>query len=122
MGFRGTVLLGLRRRPCVLQALHGPPGDPVRTKNSKAFTPAEKRHVDAVKLLPCSVCSRPGPSDAHHINQGQHFTTVALCKDCHQGSFNGIHGQRRMWLVMKMDELAALNVTLSQLQLKEAAR
>jgi len=27
-----------------------------------------------------------------------------------------------MWLVMKMDELAALNVTLSRLQLKEAAR
>ena len=94
----------------------------MRTKNSKALTPAEKRHVDAVKLLPCSVCSRPGPSDAHHINQGQHFTTVALCKDCHQGSFNGIHGQKRMWLVMKMDELAALNVTLSRLQLQEAAR
>lgn len=94
----------------------------MRTKNAKAFTRDEKHHVDAVKLLPCSVCSRPGPSDAHHINHGQHFTTVALSKDCHQGSFNGIHGQKRMWLVMKMDELAALNVTLSQLRLQEAAR
>ncbi|PSD33798.1 hypothetical protein C7E17_00220 [Stenotrophomonas maltophilia] len=94
----------------------------MRSKNSKPLTRVEQRHVQAVKLLPCSVCSRPGPSDAHHINQRQHFTTVALCKDCHQGSFNGIHGQKRMWLVMKMDELAALNVTLSRLQLQEAAR
>ena len=70
----------------------------------------------------CSVCDRPGPSDVHQNNQGLHFTTVALCKDCHQGSFNGIHGQCRIWLVTKMDELAALNVTLSRLQLKEAAR
>lgn len=88
----------------------------MRTKNAKALTPAESAHVAAVKGLPCSVCDAPAPSDAHHITQGQHFTTVALCKDCHQGSFNGIHGQRRMWLVMKMDELAALNVTLRRLQ------
>jgi hypothetical protein len=94
----------------------------MRTKKSKPFTQAEERHVRAVKLLPCSVCSWPGPSDAHHIKQGQHSTNVALCKDCHQGSFNGIHGQSRMWLVMKMDELAALNSTLSRLRLQEAAR
>lgn len=53
----------------------------MRSKNSKVFTAAEERHVQAVKLLPCSVCNRPGPSD-----------------------------------------LAALNVTLSRLQLQEAAR
>ena len=88
----------------------------MRTKNAKAITAAERAHLQAVKSLPCSVCAAPPPSDAHHINQGQHFTTVALCKDCHQGSFNGIHGQRRLWLVMKMDELAALNVTLRRLQ------
>lgn len=87
----------------------------MRTKNAKAISPAEGAHLAAVKSLPCSVCDAPAPSDAHHIKQGQHFTTVALCKDCHQGSFNGIHGQRRMWMVMKMDELAALNVTLRRL-------
>lgn len=88
----------------------------MRTKNAKAITPAESAHLASVKSLPCSVCDHSPPSDAHHIVQGQHFTAVALCKDCHQGSFNGIHGQRRMWLVMKMDELAALNVTLRRLQ------
>ena len=87
----------------------------MRTKNAKPLSPAESAHVAAVKGLPCSVCDQAGPSDAHHINQGQHFTTVALCKDCHQGSFNGIHGQKRMWLIKKMDELAALNVTLRRL-------
>lgn len=93
----------------------------MRSKNSKALTAAEEAHLKAVKDLPCSVCDAPRPSDAHHINQGQHFTAVALCKDCHQGSFNGIHGQKRMWTVMKMDELAALNVTLRRLNQRDAA-
>lgn len=71
--------------------------------------------MERVKLLPCSVCDAAGPSDAHHIKQGQHFSCVALCKDCHQGSFNGIHGQRRMWTVMKMDEIDALAITVQRL-------
>ncbi len=87
----------------------------MRSKNSKAFTKAEAAHLESVKLLPCSVCDAAGPSDAHHIRQGQHFSCVALCKDCHQGSFNGIHGQRRMWLVRKMDEIDALAVTIQRL-------
>ncbi len=84
----------------------------MRTKNAKAITATERMHLQAVKSLPCSVCAAPPPSDAHHINQGQHFTVVALCKDCHQGSENGWHGRKTMWRVMKMDELAALNETL----------
>lgn len=46
----------------------------MRTKNAKAITPAEAAHMEALKWLPCSVCDAPGPSDAHHIKQGQHFT------------------------------------------------
>ena len=85
------------------------------------LTATERAHLGRVKALPCSVCDAPQPSDAHHINQGQHFTAVALCKDCHQGSFNGWHGQKRMWLIKKMDELAALNVTLRRLNQRNAA-
>lgn len=88
----------------------------MRTKNAARINPAESAHLEAVKLLPCSVCNEPGPSAAHHIVQGQHFTTVALCTDCHQGSENGWHGRKTMWRVMKMDELAALNVTLARLR------
>lgn len=87
----------------------------MRSKNSKAITKAEAAHLQAVKGLPCSVCDAPPPSDAHHVNQGQHFTTIALCKDCHQGSENGLHGRRTMWRVMKMDEWSALNITISRL-------
>lgn len=87
----------------------------MRSKNSRAFTADESAHIERVKGLPCSVCDAGPPSDAHHIVQGQHFTTVALCKDCHQGSHNGIHGRKALWRVMKMDELDALNVTIRRL-------
>ena len=83
--------------------------------NSKNLTAATRDHLSRVKALPCSVCDAPGPSAAHHINQGQHYTTVALCSDCHQGSVMGWHGQRRAWAVRKMDELAALDVTIGRL-------
>jgi len=83
--------------------------------NSKNLTAADRAHIGNVKALPCSVCDTPGPSDAHHINQGQHFTVVALCKDCHQGKRMGWHGERYAWKIAKMDELDALNVTLRRL-------
>ncbi|MDR2328982.1 MAG: hypothetical protein LBE58_05250 [Comamonas sp.] len=75
----------------------------------------ERDHLARVKELPCSVCDEPGPSDAHHVKQGSQYTTVALCKDCHQGSRNGWHGQRAMWRIKKMDEVDALNVTVRRL-------
>ena len=87
----------------------------MKSKNSKSITTLEHEHIGSVKRLPCSVCDAPGPSDAHHINQGQHFTVVALCKDCHQGSFNGWHGQKRAWIQRKLDELGALAVTIERL-------
>ena len=88
----------------------------MRTKNAARITPKESAHMAAVKRLPCSVCNAPPPSAAHHIKQGQHFTTVALCDDCHQGSENGIHGRKTMWRVMKLDELGALDITLRRLE------
>jgi hypothetical protein len=83
--------------------------------NSKNLTAADRAHIANIKALPCSVCDAAGPSDAHHINQGQHFTVVALCKDCHQGARMGFHGQKYAWKIAKMDELDALNVTLRRL-------
>lgn len=75
----------------------------------------ERAHLARVKGLPCSVCDAPGPSEAHHVNQGQQYTAIALCTDCHRGAFNGLHGQRRMWAVKRMDEWAALDVTVQRL-------
>jgi hypothetical protein len=75
----------------------------------------ERTHIARVKLLPCSVCDAPGPSDAHHIEQALSFAVVALCKECHQGPTMGWHGQKRAWSIRKMDELAALNRTIERL-------
>ena len=79
------------------------------------LTPKQRAHIARVKLLPCSVCDAPGPSDAHHIEQSLQYCVVALCKTCHQGALMGWHGQRRMWAVKKMQELDALNVTIQRL-------
>lgn len=87
----------------------------MQSKNKKAPTVAEKRHIEQVKSLPCSVCDEHGPSDAHEIKQGQWFTAVALCKSCHQGSLMGLHGQKRAWALRKMDEIDALAVTVERL-------
>jgi hypothetical protein len=74
----------------------------------------EREWVLRVKELPCSVCDAPAPSDAHHIHQGDHYTVVALCRECHQGAVMGWHGQKRAWLIRKMNEMDALNVTISR--------
>lgn len=89
----------------------------MRSKNKPALTERERRHVLRVKLLPCSVCDAGGgeaaPSEAHEIKQGQWFTAVALCADCHRGSHNSIG--RGIWRVKKMSELDALAVTIERL-------
>ena len=78
-------------------------------------TAKERKHLSRVKELPCSVCDASGPSDAHHVKQHRQYTCVALCKDCHQGSVMGWHGQKRMWSLKKMDEIDALNITIARL-------
>ena len=87
----------------------------MKTKNAAAINAAERKHLDRVKSLACSVCDAPGPSEAHHIRQGDHFTTVAVCPECHRGQFLGLHGQRRAWAVRKLDEIGALAITLRRL-------
>lgn len=82
--------------------------------NSINITALARIHLGRVKMIPCSVCDAPPPSDAHHIKQGQHFTAVALCKDCHQGH-NGWHGTKSFWRIRKMDELSALNITIGRI-------
>ena len=87
----------------------------MQSKNKPAPTKAERAHIERVKSLPCSVCDVPGPSECHEIKQGQWFTSIALCADCHRDSFNGLHGQKRMWKIMKLDEIDALAITVQRL-------
>ena len=88
----------------------------MRTKNAARITHAEREHLHRVKLLPCSVCDATDGCEAHHIVQGQHWTAVALCHECHAGPVMGWHGQRRAWMIRKMDELKALARTIERMQ------
>jgi hypothetical protein len=87
----------------------------MQSKNKKTMTAAERKHVALIKELPCSVCDCSGPCEAHEIKQGQWFTSVALCADCHRDSVMGLHGQKRAWAIRKMDEVDALAVTIERL-------
>ena len=87
----------------------------MQSKNKAKPTAEEKRHIERIKAMPCSICQAQAPSECHEINQGQWFTSMPLCADCHRGSLNGIHGQKRLWNVYKMDELSALNETIRKL-------
>ena len=84
----------------------------MQSKNKPKPSAGERLHIAKIKLMPCIICQASPPSECHEINQGQWFTSMPLCADCHRGSVNGIHGQRRLWNVYKMDELAALNETI----------
>lgn len=87
----------------------------MQSKNKPSMTEAERRHVQRVKESDCSVCDAAGPSDAHELKQGDWFTSVSLCRSCHMDPHFGIHGEKTMWRIKKMDELDALNVTLSRI-------
>lgn len=83
--------------------------------NSKNLKAADRVHLANIKSLPCGVCGHAAPSDAHHIEQGLHYLCIPLCKDCHQGSHNGIHGRKSIWNVLKKTELTVLNDTVQKL-------
>lgn len=85
------------------------------SKNKAKPTKAEAQHIEDVKALHCSVCDAPGPSEAHEPIQGEWWISIALCADCHRGSFNGLHGQKTMWRIKKLDEWTALAITIRRL-------
>lgn len=76
---------------------------------------SEREYLGLIKEMPCAVCDHPSPSDAHHIEQHKQYLCIPLCKDCHQGSFNGIHGQARIWKVYKKTEMSCLNDTIRKM-------
>jgi len=84
------------------------------SKNKAKPTTAESAHIEQIKSMPCGVCDAAAPSDAHELNQGQWFTSIPLCRSCHMG-YNGIHGTKHIWKVLKKDELSVLNDTIRKL-------
>ncbi len=83
-------------------------------------TPQEKRHMERIKEMDCVLCGASGV-DVHHIRSGQglsqrasNYLVIPLCKSCHQGK-NGIHGDRSMLRIFKVEELDLLALTLEKL-------
>jgi len=65
---------------------------------------AALQYMQAVKQLPCCVCGKPGPSDAHHVIHDRYGTarvsdwnTVPLCKAHHQDGPEAIHNGKATW-------------------------
>lgn len=88
----------------------------MQSKNKKAPTVAEAAYIAHVANLPCSVCDQGGgdsaPSEVHEIEQGNWWLSIALCGGCHRGPINGLHGQRQMWKLKKLNEQGALAITI----------
>lgn len=85
-------------------------------------TKAEKKYMDRVASLPCSVCGAQ-PVELHHIREGsgmgqraKNWLVVPLCPECHRDNKLGWHGEKIMWKIKKMDELDALAKTIEILQ------
>jgi hypothetical protein len=80
-----------------------------------------RAHIERIKRMDCILCGAPGPSSAHHLREGQGMgqraddvLAVPLCWHCHQGP-EGIHGNRALLRVRKMEELDLLAMTIERL-------
>lgn len=82
----------------------------MRSKNKKAQSAQESRHVGRVAALPCIVCGTYDGSEVHEPEQGMWFISIPLCYLCHRGP-EGWHGSRLRWTLRKMTELKAINET-----------
>ena len=98
----------------------------MKTKNAARIDSDENAHLAAVKACDCVTCDAPGPSIAHHVVQGDHYTTCALCEPCHVGK-HGVHGDQTMLRLRfriggTAGELRAINETLRRVAAKQGQR
>lgn len=80
---------------------------PLGQKKPKAErgTAKARKHLFRVKQLPCVICLRLGPSDAHHVICGRYgsskasdFEVIPLCKAHHQDGPDAIHNGKASWV------------------------
>lgn len=81
---------------------------------------AEARHMGRVAELPCALCNAE-PVEVHHLREGQglsqrasNWLTIPLCPSCHRGP-SGLHGDRSLLRIQKVDELDLLARTIAAL-------
>ena len=80
-------------------------------------TTKARAYMARVKALPCVICHRPGPSDAHHIicdrygtNKASDFDVISLCKAHHQDGPEAIHNGKESWVKKHGPDHAYLEV------------
>jgi len=85
----------------------------------------ESTYMGKVADLGCMVCkvlfSRFEPAEVHHIREGQgmaqrasNWLVVPLCTSCHRGH-QGLHGDRSLMRIAKLEELDLLALTIEAL-------
>ena len=80
------------------------PQKPIKARR-KARSATARRHIEAVKGLPCACCGASGPSDAHHAicdrysqRKAPDAFCVPLCKAHHQDGPGAIHADKTAWV------------------------
>ena len=80
---------------------------PLGQKKPKAErgTVKARAHLARVKKLPCVICLKHGPSDAHHVICGRYgsaktsdMDVIPLCKAHHQEGADAIHNGKESWI------------------------
>lgn len=73
-------------------------------KPTAAELRAGREHMAKVKTLPCVVCGKPGPSDAHHCfhdrygnRRASDFHVIPLCRAHHLDGQEAIHNGKAAW-------------------------
>lgn len=89
---------------------------------AKKATAAERSYMSKVASMPCALGvaldEDHGPVNVHHIREGHgmaqrasNFLVIPLCWQCHQGP-HGIHGDRALLRIAKVEELDLLAATI----------
>lgn len=62
-------------------------------------------HMRRVKAMPCVICGKHGPSDAHHVicdrygtRKASDLDVIPLCKSHHQNGPDAIHNGKASWV------------------------
>lgn len=84
----------------------------MRSKGKPAQTTLERDYVSKIAEQACVVCDAT-PVEIHEFEQGNWFTSVPVCVECHRGT-DGWHGSRLRWKLRRIDMLEAINRTVGR--------
>ena len=97
--------LDLKRSPVKRKTALRPISAKRRAYRSSKDGKEALKYMEKVKSLPCVICLKPGPSDAHHVICGRYGTSKAsdldvipLCKAHHQDGPEAIHNGKASWV------------------------